>query len=163
MSEVQNPSPAEIVAKWWNASQEVKRLQEEENALRLQIAKLGFGYDPNQLQKGSQKIDFPGEELNFHLKVEFKVNETVSSAEVNAVLAKLQKMGVPAEVIAELFSFTPKLRQTGYKMLSDKAKAVVDAIVTRSPGMPAVSKVEKKKKQGAEVRQAFAIANGDVK
>lgn len=163
MSKVQNPSPAELVAKWWNLSQEAKRLAEEENTLRLQIAQLGFGYDPNQLQRGSQKIDFPGEETEFDLKVEFKVNENVASSEVNAVLAKLQKMGTPAEVIGELFSFTPKLRQTGYKMLSDKAKAVVDNIVTRSPGMPSVSKVEKKKKQGVEVRQAFAIANGGVK
>lgn len=160
MSKVQNPSPAELVAKWWNLSQEVKRLAEEENTLRLQIAQLGFGYDPNQLQRGSQKIDFPGEESEFNLKIEFKVNENVVSSEVNAVLAKLQKMGTPAEVIGELFSFTPKLRQTGYKMLSDKAKAVVDNIVTRSPGMPSVSKVEKKKKQGAEVRQAFAVSRG---
>ena len=160
MSKVQNPSPAELVAKWWNLSQEVKRLAEEENTLRLQIAQLGFGYDPNQLQRGSQKIDFPGEESEFNLKIEFKVNENVASSEVNSVLAKLQKMGTPAEVIGELFSFTPKLRQTGYKMLSDKAKAVVDNIVTRSPGMPSVSKVEKKRKQGAEVRQAFAVSRG---
>lgn len=158
MSKVQNP--AELVAKWWNLSQEVKRLAEEENALRLQIAQLGFGYDPNQLQKGSKKFDYPGEEDNFVLKCDFRVNEAVDENQVQSCINELQANGVPAAVIAELFSFTPKLRQTGYKMIPDHLKPYVDAIVTRSPGMPAISKVEKKKKQSAEVRQDFAIARG---
>lgn len=162
MTKAQKIEAAEIarqakVQKWYDIHSRMKALQAEESTLRLEVAAECFGYDTNQLQKGSKKMPLPGDESNFELKCQFSINEKVEQEMVQDLLNLLAANGISAEIRAELFRVKYELRASIYKVLPDPAKAAVDAIMVRSPGMPQVS-IESKKAKTKEAKQAFAIA-----
>lgn len=131
----------ELLANWFAAQQAATAAVELERKLRVEIAKKLFAYSEDQLQKGTKSTPIAN---GYKAKVTFHINKSVEQQRVSEALHELQELGVPQEIRNQVFKFKADLSETGYKMLSQPAKDVVDCIVSRKPGLPSLEIVSPK-------------------
>lgn len=133
---------AQLEAAWRKVNDEKKNLSEVEATLRIELAKRAFGYDPNQLPTGTKRV-WSMVDPSMDIVATFKVNTNVAQELVPSALNLLAQMGIPDAIANNVFRKQKyEVSATGLKVLgkvSSAALQVVENILTRSSGMPAVT------------------------
>ena len=131
----------ELLQAWHIAKSNAVKAVELERTLRIQIAKDLFGYDEDELQTGTKSVAIGN---GYKAKIGFTVTEKLDQARVSEAISELNAMGVPAQIVGATIKYKAELSKTGYKMLDQLGKDVVDSITTKKPGMPSLEIVSPK-------------------
>ena len=145
---VQERTPDVIVTEWRTKQAELERVKAEELALRNEVLRGAFNFQPGATggRKGTEYFDMQG---GFRLKAVFKLNYKVNPDTIDGILTKIEKTGAEGKFLAErLVKFEPKLSVSEYGKLGDesKVKKLIDEALTISDGTPSLEFVEPKAK-----------------
>lgn len=113
---------------WRYASHQLTNWKTQESELRQQLAEQLF---PNA-KEGTNTLEIGN---GWKLKLVAKTNYKVTGDERAVQNVHLQTNAIKMK---------PELSLAAYKLLSDAHKAIVDEVLTTSPGMPALELVEPK-------------------
>jgi len=135
-----------LIVQWQEAAKTLAAAKETESALRAEVLKNAFAFDPEALREGTENIELGA---GYKLKAVFKINRSFVGGQeaVEKALQKIEKTGPEGEFIAErLVKWKPELSITEYKTLPDKFRKVIDEIVTSKEATPALELVAPKSK-----------------
>ncbi|OHD25424.1 MAG: hypothetical protein A2Y38_12750, partial [Spirochaetes bacterium GWB1_59_5] len=153
--EVKNYSDAEFEAErtrllmaWETAKTALEAAKETEMKLRKEF--VAFAFDPNK-DKGTERIELGnGWQAKAVKKINFgwiKDGEKVNKHAIDDALDMIEKTVANGSLIAErLVKWTPELSQTEYKLLDEKAKSIIDAVIVTSEGTPTLEIIAPKAK-----------------
>ena len=136
---------AKIIA-WEAAVKALDAAKDAEAALRKEILKTAFAFDPEALREGTENFELGN---GYKLKAVFKISRNLNNENeaVDKVLSKIEKTGPAGELIAErLVKWTPDLSLTEYKQLPEKLKSIIDEVIVTSEGAPTLEIIAPKSK-----------------
>jgi len=136
---------AKILA-WEQAVKALDAAKDAEAALRKEILKTAFAFDPEALREGTENFELGN---GYKLKAVFKISRNLNNENeaVDKVLSKIEKTGPEGAFIAErLVKWKPELSLTEYKKLPEKFKKLFDEVVTSKEAMPSLELVAPKSK-----------------
>lgn len=134
------------IMQWQEAVKNLASAKEAEAALRAEVLKLGFAFDPEALREGTENVELG---QGYKLKAVFKINRSFVGGKeaVEKALQKIEKTGAEGEFIAErLVNWKPELSVSEYKKLPDKFRKIIDEVVTSKEATPALELVAPKSK-----------------
>jgi len=128
-------TPLQTYRRWIEITETLAALKEEELALRLALVE---AYFPNADPEGTATLELQD---GWELQLTMRMNRTVANGkgEADAVMRQL-----PPEVAEKVFAWKPSLQLRGYRKLAPDHKALVDSVVTSTPGTPALKLVAPK-------------------
>lgn len=157
MEEVSNLAPPEFIAKrddllvaWQGAKQKLDEAKELEAEFRK--ASVEFISDPSK-KSGTENIELGnGYKAKTVKKLNYGFVKTddgkLDKKALDRALERIEKDGPVGELIAErLVKWTPDLSLSEYKLLSDKYKNIIDAVIVTTEGMPTLEIIEPKAKK----------------
>ena len=125
---------SEMLARQQNLAQELKRVREEEMALRKAILAKAFPggkIGTNTLELGN----------GYKLKGVFKIDRKIDEATLQVTLKQLRERGVPTD---ELVRWKPELAARTYNKLTDADKLIMDGTLVVKPASPSLEVVPPK-------------------
>lgn len=140
MSEIpQNEVTEADLHTWFNLNQELTRLKNAEQLLRMKIFKGKF---PNP-REGTNNFLMPD---GYVLKGKHNINRTVEEAAFKGSIEELAKNGIPTDTIVK---FKPELVTSVYRELTEEQRNLFDTVLIIKDGMPGleISKPKRAVKQ----------------
>lgn len=125
----------EIFIAWQQMAEQLEALKARELELRLQVAEIYF---PEAGDEGTTSMDLND---GWQLKLVKRVNRRLanSKGETDAIVKQL-----PPEVAEKAIAWKPELKLRDYKKLAPEFRAIIDSVVTTSPGTPSLKLVPPK-------------------
>lgn len=116
----------------------------EEKDARAEVIKLAF----DTLKEGTNTVELgKGYKLSVKQPYYYKLDTAEENKATDEALTKLEEMGNEGAFIADrLVKWKPELSISEYRKLDDKYKAVIDKVLTISPGSAQVELVTPKDK-----------------
>lgn len=132
----------ELILQQQEASANAKHWQERDRELRSLIWGEAFG--SKGCEDGTQHTQPLGK--GYKLKGKRPVNYKLEKGEaLDLALDELEKCGNEGPFLAErIVKFEPKLSVSEYKKLSGQQRAIIDKVLTTTPGLPEIELVEPK-------------------
>jgi hypothetical protein len=122
------------IGRWNELQAQLVTIKDQEMKLRREIFAAGFPAPT----EGTNKLELPE---GWTMKATYKLNRSLDEAALPAVLAELRKHKVNTE---ELVSYKPSLSLSAYKKLDPRWVAILDQVVTTTPGAPTLELVAPK-------------------
>lgn len=136
-------TPDEILVKWQQARDELKRVAAEEMQYRLMAITTFFPNINRQTAEGTNNYELGND---YKLKCTFKLNYQLDNRDkVDNMLDKLSDIGEDGKFVAErIVKWSPNLSLTEYRQLTPEHKTIVDGVIIIKPAMPSLEIVEPK-------------------
>jgi hypothetical protein len=122
------------IGRWNELQAQLVTIKDQEMKLRREIFAACFPAPT----EGTNKLELPE---GWTMKATYKLNRSLDEAALPAVLAELRKHKVNTE---ELVSYKPSLSLSAYKKLDPRWVAILDQVVTTTPGAPTLELVAPK-------------------
>jgi len=138
------PKTKEQILQEWLDTKKLLDVAKDAEMKAREAVVAAFPFDASK-EEGTQNIDLAnGWKLKVVKKLNYKLDNTEDATD--KALDKLEKMGPEGMFIAErLVKWKPELSVSEYRKLSASFKAVIDTVLTTSPGAPTLELVEPKK------------------
>lgn len=138
-----------LLTAWDEARKVLSEAKDREMALRIEY--VDFAFDQNK-DKGTERIEIGnGWEAKAVKKINYgwvKNGEKVDKAAIDNALDEIERTVENGVLISErLVKWTPELSQTEYKLLDEKAKRIIDAVIVTSTGAPTLEIIPPKAKK----------------
>lgn len=146
MSFNENANRDALILQWQEATKALAAAKEAESALRAEVLKNAFAFNPEALREGTENFELGA---GYKLKAVFKINRSFVGGQeaVEKALQKIEKTGPEGEFIAErLVKWKPELSVSEYKKLPEKFKKMIDEVVTSKEATPSLELVAPKSK-----------------
>lgn len=128
-------SPQDTFTAWVEAQKALESLKARELELRLAVV---TAYFPDAAVEGTHNLDLND---GWKLKLTSRVNRKMENAkgETDSIAKQL-----PPEVAEKVIAWKPELKLRGYKSLQPEYRALIDSVVTTTPGTPGLALVPPK-------------------
>lgn len=126
----------EKLAKWDVVSKELVRLKVEEMELRNEVLHDYFDYEGDDRQGTSTVSLGNNHKLKSAFNLYYRLEKNSETKEMLDKLAKVQPDGM--FVAQRLIKWKPELSVSEYKQLNAEMKAIVDEVLTTTPGTPSI-------------------------
>ena len=146
MSFNENANRDALIPQWQEATKALAAAKEAESALRAEVLKNAFSFNPEALREGTENFELGN---GYKLKAVFKISRNLNNENeaVDKVLSKIEKTGPEGAFIAErLVKWKPELSVSEYKKLPEKFKKLFDEVVTSKEAIPSLELVAPKSK-----------------
>ena len=146
MSFNENANRDALILKWQEATKVLAAAKESESALRAEVLKNAFAFNPEALREGTENVELGA---GYKLKAVFKISRNFAGGQgaVEKALQKIEKNGPEGEFIAErLVKWKPELSVTEYKNLPEKFRKLIDEALTSKEATPSLELVAPKSK-----------------
>lgn len=132
-----NTERDQLIMQWQQADKAAKAAVARERELRTEVFNKLFP----QAKVGTNNLELG---MGYKLKAVNKINYNMAGNDaVDAALEEMAKLGNEGSFIADrVVGWTPKLMLKEYKELAPEYKAIIDKVVTTSPGLPTLEVVE---------------------
>jgi len=122
------------IMKWSTAQSQLAYWKEVEAAARIEVLTLCYETPPDS---GTVNYDLG---KGFGLKAVFKENYKLDEKKLDGALDRIEKMGEAGELIVNrVIRWKPELSKTEYEAMPEAMRAILDEVVTISPGTPSLS------------------------
>ncbi len=100
MSFNENANRDALILQWQEATKALAAAKEAESALRAEVLKNAFSFNPEALREGTENVELGA---GYKLKAVFKINRSFAGGQeaVEKALQKIEKTGPEGEFIAE--------------------------------------------------------------
>lgn len=134
------PTREQTLQAWLDAKNALDAAKATEMELRSKVIE-GFNFDPKKAA-GTEYADLAN---GWRLKAVKKQNYNLDKDKTDAALSELEKSGSDGQFIADrLVKWKPDLSIAEYRKLNATHKAIIDRVLTVTPGSPSLELIEPK-------------------